>query len=208
LKLVVGLGNRGARYEGTRHNVGFRVVEAFGARCGAAFTPRFAGRFAQVRFEGAPVGLLLPDTFMNASGRSVGAAVEALAPEALLVVLDDIDLPLGRLRLRPGGSDGGQRGLRDVMACVEGEVPRLRVGVGRPPLGTVPIDHVLARFEASEQEAAHAATERAADAISRFLCEGVERAMAWANAPPPAEAVETAKPQERTGERRDTVSRS
>jgi PTH1 family peptidyl-tRNA hydrolase len=182
LKLVAGLGNPGRRYAETRHNVGYRVVEAFAARCGAVFAPRFESRFAHTRFEGEAVGLLLPETLMNASGRALAAALEALEPEALLVVIDDLDLPLGRLRLRPGGSDGGQRGLRDVMARVEGEIPRLRFGVGRPPLGVAPIDHVLARFEASEEEVVRAATTRAADAVGLFLREGLAPAMTWANA--------------------------
>jgi PTH1 family peptidyl-tRNA hydrolase len=197
LKLVAGPGNPGPRYAGTRHNVGSRVVEAFGARCGAVFARRFESRFAEARFEGERVGLLVPETFMNASGRAVAAAVAALEPEALLVVLDDIDLPLGRLRLRPGGSDGGQRGLRDVMAHLAGEVPRLRFGVGRPPLGVAPLDYVLARFEAAEEPVVRASTARAVDAVGVFLREGLAPAMTWANA-----AVELS-PAPRSGERPD-----
>src|SRR5690348_10074591 len=119
MKLVVGLGNPGSKYEGTRHNIGYAVVDRLAAGgTGARFTRKFDGLLAETEIDFHRVLLLKPETFMNLSGRSVGQAVRfyKLDPTDLLVVCDDLSLPLGKLRLRPGGSDGGQKGLRDITA--------------------------------------------------------------------------------------------
>jgi PTH1 family peptidyl-tRNA hydrolase len=196
VRLVVGLGNPGRRYRSTRHNAGFRVLERFAERHRIALgEERFGGRFGRGPVGGEDVALLEPLGWMNASGEGVAEAVAALSVEDpardLLVVLDDADLPFGRLRVRPGGSDGGHRGLRDVLEALSREdVPRLRFGIGRPaqepgtvqPPGTV--DWVLAPFSAEEERALPALLDRAAHAIETFLAEGVAAAMNRFNAAP------------------------
>src|SRR3954468_11601195 len=133
-KLVVGLGNPGSKYEGTRHNIGFEVVDRLAeGGSGATFTRKFDGLLAEAEIDFRRILLLKPETFMNLSGRSVGQALRfyKLEPTDLLVVCDDLSLPLGKLRLRPGGSDGGQKGLRDITAHVgTDQYSRLRIGIG------------------------------------------------------------------------------
>jgi PTH1 family peptidyl-tRNA hydrolase len=193
VRLVVGLGNPGRRYRATRHNAGFRVVERFAERHRIALDEeRFGGRFGEGRVGGDPVGVFEPLDWMNASGEGVAEAVASLPVEdpasGLLVVLDDADLPFGRLRVRRGGSDGGHRGLRDVLAVLaRDDVPRLRFGIGRPEeaqpretRGTV--DWVLAPFSPDEELALPALLDRAAHAIETFLAEGVAAAMNRFNA--------------------------
>ena len=134
MKLVVGLGNPGSKYEGTRHNIGFEVIDRLAALgSGAAFARKFEGFLAEGNVDDHRVLLLKPQTFMNLSGRSVGQTLRfyKLDPADLLVVCDDLSLPLGKLRLRGGGSDGGQKGLKDVTAHLgTAAYPRLRVGIG------------------------------------------------------------------------------
>lgn len=188
MKLVVGLGNPGPRYARTRHNVGVRVVEALAERLRVPFADGGPGRLARASWDDLEVALLVPSGFMNTSGGPVADAVAQL-PVAdpgrdLLVVLDDLDLPLGRLRLRPHGGDGGHRGLRDVIAQLEREtLPRLRFGVGRPPPGVDPVAHVLAPFTADEELPLRQALARAVDAVICFLEEDIEVAMSRTNAP-------------------------
>src|SRR5262249_5094167 len=158
---VVGLGNPGARYARTRHNVGFRVAERLRERW--RFDPpseRFDGRFARGRVAslgGMDVGVLEPETFMNVSGTSVSAALGKLPVEDpardLLVVFDDADLPFGRLRLRPSGSAGGHNGLGDILEKLgTQDVPRLRLGIGRPEVPMDTVNFVLARFSPEEEK--------------------------------------------------------
>src|SRR5271156_6525891 len=133
-KLVVGLGNPGSKYQGTRHNIGFELVDRL-ARGGstATFSSKFEGQLAEIEIDFRRVLLLKPETFMNLSGRSVGQAVRfyKLSLADVLVVCDDLSLPVGKLRLRTGGSDGGQKGLRDITAHLGTEqFPRLRIGIG------------------------------------------------------------------------------
>jgi PTH1 family peptidyl-tRNA hydrolase len=197
VKLVVGLGNPGPRYAGTRHNAGFRVVERFAERHAIPLgARRFGGRFgranaalgAGVRVD---VAVLLPETFMNRSGRVVSDAV-ALLPigpleEDLLVVFDDVDLPFGRLRLRAGGSAGGHRGLADVIACLGREdFPRLRFGVGRPGVPMETADWVLQRFSAEEEAQLGPRIDAAAAALDDALAHGVPAAMNRVNREPAA----------------------
>lgn len=184
MKLVVGLGNPGRRYAGTRHNVGFRVVERFAARHRIALDQtKFEGRFGRGRALGADVGLLLPETFMNLSGRSVAEALRLLPvgdpQDDLLVVFDDVDLPFGRIRIRPGGGAGGHKGLRDIVARLgRDDVPRLRFGVGRPPHpGQDTADWVLQDFADVEQGELVARLDDAARAVECVLAEGLAAAM-------------------------------
>lgn len=193
MKLVVGLGNPGPRYRRTRHNAGFRVVEALAERFGVALeASELEGRFGRARWDALEVGMLLPETFMNASGAAVAEAVQVLPVEAperdLLVVFDDLDLPLGRLRLRARGGAGGHRGLGDILEALGREdVPRLRFGIGRPPPGLDPVQYVLAPFDAGEERELRRALPRAVDAVECFLDEGAAAAMNRFNAAPDPE---------------------
>jgi PTH1 family peptidyl-tRNA hydrolase len=190
LRLVVGLGNPGPEYEATRHNVGFRIVERLASRCGVALRreSRLRGRFGVGRVAGAETGLLAPETWMNESGRAVEAALEAhpLDPATeLLVAYDDLDLPFGRLRLRPGGGAGGHNGLGDVQDRLgRSDFARLRFGIGRPPPGVDPIEYVLAAWTADEAAALAGRLDAACDAIELALTEGVARAMNRVNGAP------------------------
>ncbi len=192
MRLVVGLGNPGREYADTRHNVGFRVVERFAARHGVRLDERrFRGRFGAGRAHGQDVAVLEPLTYMNLSGRSVLEAVRAFALEDLardlLVVLDDVDLPFGRLRVRAGGGAGGHKGLADVIARLRrNDFPRLRFGVGRPTSGEETADYVLAPFDPEELATLDARLEEAANALDALLAEGVEAAMNRFNAAPRA----------------------
>jgi PTH1 family peptidyl-tRNA hydrolase len=189
-RLVVGLGNPGARYAATRHNVGFRVVERLAARHGAVFeaSEALSGRVARRVVGGLDCALLEPTTFMNRSGDSVAAALACwpgLVPERdLLVVYDDLDLPLGRLRLRPGGSAGGHRGIADIArALATNAIPRLRFGIGHPGSAAAVVDWVLEPFSAEEEtERLPAAIDRAADAVVCVLADGLATAMDRFNA--------------------------
>lgn len=183
MKLVVGLGNPGARYARTRHNAGCRVVERFAEIQRIPLErERFEGRFGRARIawgEGGEldVGVLLPQTFMNLSGDAVAAALRGL-PVAdpsfdLLVVLDDVDLPFGRLRLRAAGGAGGHHGLAHVLERLgTSDLPRLRFGVGRPPGVRDTTDHVLSPFSSEEERALPERLEAAARAIELALVGG------------------------------------
>src|SRR5438270_427862 len=153
-KLVVGLGNPGSKYEGTRHNIGFEVIDRLAeGGAGARFSRKFDGLIAETEIDFRRISLLKPETFMNLSGRAVAQAVRFYKLELtdLLVVCDDLSLPLGKLRLRGGGSDGGQKGLRDIAAHLGTEdFARLRIGIGeRGPVDAA--DFVLSRFRSAER---------------------------------------------------------
>ena len=165
------------------------AVRAFAARHGApAFAPGFAGEFLAFEVAGQTVGLLLPATFMNRSGASVAAAREAhphLDPADMLVVHDDLDLPLGRLRLRGAGGPGGQRGLASVIEALgTREVPRLRVGIGRPPDGVAVVDWVLSDFDEADAGPLREVLGRAVGAIDAWLGSDLDRAMERVNRAP------------------------
>ena len=198
MKLVAGLGNPGPKYAGTRHNVGWEVLAELARRHAAGVTPgrNFEGETLSFSLPAAggdadrvKILLLSPLTYMNLSGRSVAAAARfhKVDPADVLAVCDDLNLPPGRLRLRPKGSHGGQNGLRDIIEKLGTDAfPRLRVGVGRPP-GRVPAaDYVLARFGDEERVEIDLAVQDAADAVELWLTRGVQAAMNAANAPPPA----------------------
>ena len=181
MKLIVGLGNPGSKYRGTRHNVGFEVVDELARRLGLEFEASPADALmARERGRNAQVMLGKPLTFMNLSGRAVGTLTRyyRIALEDLLIVTDDANLPLGQLRARPAGSDGGHNGLRSVIELLASEqVPRLRVGVGRGEGHRDLVDHVLARFDESELEIIRPAVARAANAAEFFVSEGIELVM-------------------------------
>lgn len=181
MKLLVGLGNPGAAYGGTRHNVGFDVLEILARRAGGPpRRARFQGETAQAAIRGCPAVLLWPLTWMNLSGSSVLAARDfyKIDDADILVICDDFHLELGTLRLRPGGSAGGQNGLADIIARLGGTVvPRLRVGIGPVPPGWKPADFVLGRFPKGERERVDAILERAADAAEDWVGAGIQAAM-------------------------------
>jgi len=179
VKLLVGLGNPGARYEATRHNVGFMVVRQVAAVAGIALKRQgYQGLYGVGRIAGVETTLLLPQTFMNLSGVSVGAACAALkvAREDIVVVHDDIDLPCGRLRIRVGGGHGGHNGIRSIAGVIGGDFCRLKVGVGRPQSQEV-ADYVLGGFSAAEGKVLPEVLDQAAAAIETILTRGSAVAM-------------------------------
>ena len=180
MKLIVGLGNPGARYAGTRHNVGFDVVDELARRRGLTFESSPAEAvMARERGPGARLMLAKPLTFMNLSGRAVGELVRyyRLDPDDVLIVADDVNLPLGRLRARRGGSDGGHNGLRSVIEALGTAVARLRIGVDRGDRRRDLASHVLATFDESELETIRPAIDHAGDAVEVYVTDGIERVM-------------------------------
>lgn len=179
-KLVVGLGNPGSKYEGTRHNIGFQVVDRLAAGgSGTRFASKFDGLLAETEIDYRRVLLLKPQTFMNLSGRSVRQAVlfYKIGLDDMLVVCDDLSLPLGKLRIRTGGSDGGQKGLRDIAQQLGSEqYPRLRIGIGER--GTIDAtDFVLSRFRPSELPVIDDALIAATQAVAVWVTQGIQVAM-------------------------------
>lgn len=177
--LIAGLGNPGAEYERTRHNVGFLVVEEIGRRLGAGFRSKFAARLAEARLEGRRVALLEPQTYMNDSGRSLAAAARFFKtpPERVLIVHDDVDLSFGRLQVRLGGGLAGHNGLRSVAEHLGSpDFARLRVGVGRPDRGDRrPVaDFVLSPFPPEAD--VEGVVARAADAAEAVVVDGLDAA--------------------------------
>lgn len=178
--MIVGLGNPGARYDGTRHNIGFEAVTALleGRRTRRRIFD--GGELVEAEIADRPVALLLPTGYMNRSGGPVRRllAAESVSPQEALVVCDDYALPLGAIRARRRGSDGGHNGLASVFSALgTDEVPRMRLGVGAPPPGEDPADHVLAPFAAAEAEAVDDLLERAARALATAVGEGLDAAM-------------------------------
>lgn len=183
MKLLVGLGNPGKAYALHRHNVGFRCLNRLARRYGIPFSRKQAQALVgRGLIGGEEVLVAKPQTFMNRSGEAVALLVRQLSlplPE-LLVIYDDLDLPLGELRLRPRGSAGGHRGMASVIAHLGSQdFPRLRIGIGRPPEDDEEaiIPHVLSPFLPSEQKLAAATLARAVEAVASFVTEGLEAAM-------------------------------
>lgn len=181
MKIVAGLGNPGGQYRGTRHNVGFELVDLLARRHDLAFEAAPADAVqAKWRTNGEVVLVAKALTFMNLSGPPIAELVRyyRVSLADLLIVSDDVNLPLGRLRLRSGGSEGGHNGLRSVAdALGTVDYPRLRIGVGRGDAQRDLADHVLARFEADEQSGIEGAIARAADAVEAWIQQGFETVM-------------------------------
>jgi PTH1 family peptidyl-tRNA hydrolase len=180
MKIVAGLGNPGRSYHGTRHNVGFAVIDALAEnpRCGA-FQERFHAEVAELWEDPHKVLLVRPLTFMNLSGRCVRAIADFYQVEwnDLLVVCDDFNLPLGKLRLRSRGTHGGHNGLRDIQSHIGTTVyPRLRIGVGAPAAGEA-VDYVLGRFRPSERPVIDETIAQAVQAVAVWIHEGIQPAM-------------------------------
>jgi PTH1 family peptidyl-tRNA hydrolase len=181
VKLIAGLGNPGTKYRDTRHNVGFEVVDVLARRHGTEFeSAPGEALMARVRSVGDGLLILKPLTFMNLSGHAVAELIRyyRIALSDVLVVVDDVNLPLGRLRIRARGSHGGHNGLRSVAGQLgTDEYARLRLGVGRGDGRRDLADHVLARFEADERETIRSAVDRAADAAEMFVTDNIEKVM-------------------------------
>ncbi len=182
MKLIVGLGNPGREYAGTRHNAGFMVVEALASRHRfPEARSNFQGLVADAAILGERSLLLRPMTYMNRSGQSLREAMDfyKLTPEQLLVIVDDTALPCGKIRLRKDGSAGGHNGLKDVERVLGSNVyPRLRVGIDPPGPGRIPQhDYVLARFTDAQKPLLEESILRACEAIERWITAGIDEAM-------------------------------
>ncbi|MGE5373085.1 MAG: aminoacyl-tRNA hydrolase [Solirubrobacterales bacterium] len=180
MKLIVGLGNPGPEYKGTRHNIGFTVVEELARSLGVK-KERTASQamVGEASYLGETVLIAKPLTYMNLSGRAVKSLIQKnrIAPPELIVISDDLDLELGRIRIRPGGGSGGQKGLKSIMQELgTNEFSRLRIGIGRP-IGDEVVDYVLTRFNREESEIIQASVTRAAEALKTWIESGIERAM-------------------------------
>ena len=198
MKLIVGLGNPGAEYRGTRHNVGFEVVDLLASRHGGGWeAAKVDGVIARIRLGAEPVMLLKPLTYMNLSGDAVQGLAHYFRIETpdFLIVADDVHLPLGRLRARKSGTEGGHNGLRSVILRLGTiDFPRLRVGVGRGDARRELADHVLSRFDTDEIPGIEAAIARAADAAETFIADGIDVVMNRFNRAPDAPEGEAGKP--------------
>ena len=188
MKLIVGLGNPGQKYKGTRHNIGFDVIANLAQRFDIGRPKaKFNAETAETVIRNEKAVLLSPLTFMNLSGQSVRAAMDfyKLAIDDLIVVCDDLALETGRIRLRPGGSDGGQKGLKDIINRIgTQDFSRLRIGIGSPPGGWDAADYVLGKFSDEEKPEIRKSVERACDAIVVWVSEGIQQSMSQFNADP------------------------
>ena len=184
-RLLVGLGNPGEEYEASRHNIGYRVADLLADRCRISLNV-FKNQSVQGRgsWRGRRIVIAKPTTFMNRSGQAVRALMKQhrVAPNEILVIVDDIHLPLGDVRLRASGGSGGHNGVQDIIDRLGGgNFPRLRIGIGRDFSRGGQSDYVLSPFEESEEPEVTAVTERAAAAALTFVTEGVETAMSRHN---------------------------
>ena len=189
MKAVVGLGNPGAQYKGTRHNVGFAVLDELARRAAVEFeTAPAEALIARWRRSDEAVLLVKPLTYMNLSGQAVGELSRyfKIEPVDLLIVVDEVQLPLGKLRARARGSAGGHNGLKSVIAHLGDNYGRLRLGVGRGDSRRDLADHVLARFDKDEAAEAERMIARAADAADTFITSGIEAVMNGYNGGDPA----------------------
>jgi PTH1 family peptidyl-tRNA hydrolase len=187
MKLIVGLGNPGSEYSGTRHNIGWEVVDRLASRL--AWTQKPAKKFDGLLMDGTigseKVLLLKPLTYMNLSGKSVAAAMNfyQLSPADVMIVLDDLALPCGKIRLRPNGSSGGHNGLKDIeRAIATNEYPRLRIGIDAPLPPIAGKDYVLGKFSAEQRTKIEPAIDRAVSAITTWIKSGMTTAMNRFNA--------------------------
>jgi PTH1 family peptidyl-tRNA hydrolase len=185
--LIIGLGNPGKAYRRTRHNAGFMLLDHFAKDLNLPFSRQQANALiTDGRFEGKKIILAKPQTFMNASGRSVGllAHFYRIHPSQLLVVVDDIDLPLGSIKLLPAGGSAGHKGMRSIINHLgTQEFPRLRIGISRPPGRMEPADYVLLDFKADELPLLEDTLNRAHHCLRLYLLEGIQAAMNSCNAP-------------------------
>jgi PTH1 family peptidyl-tRNA hydrolase len=182
MRIVVGLGNPGARYERTRHNVGFMVIDDLASRWRIELAPPArALRIGRGEVDGQVVTLVQPYGFMNVSGAALSNLDVSWSVEDLIVVHDDMDIAAGQLRVRHGGGAGGHRGVGSLLESCGPEFDRVRVGVGRPATGLDPAEHVLMEMSGEELLSLRDCAARAADAVACLLSEGIEKAMSRFN---------------------------
>lgn len=194
--MVVGLGNPGAKYNWTRHNIGFECLNYLHSLLSSqshqgslVVQSKFEGQFVKCQLDGRDVRLVWPLTYMNQSGRCVSQFMRfyRVEPKNILVVCDDLSLPLGKLRLRKSGSSGGQKGLDDILRCAgTQDIPRLRIGIDPTPVHWETADYVLSKFTTSEMETVKISLERTISAVRRWLAVGIDKAMSEFNADPKA----------------------
>jgi PTH1 family peptidyl-tRNA hydrolase len=187
VKLVVGLGNPGPRYQATRHNVGFMAVDRFARKHHIPLSSRrFQSLCGSGEIASRETALIIPLTFMNLSGRAVNRMVSFLrvAPDEMIVVHDDLDLAFGRIRMKRLGSDGGHQGVRSIIESLgTSDFPRLKIGIGRPPAGMDSADYVLEPFDPSEHAGLDPVLDQAVEALAVWLDGGVEGAMKFLSKP-------------------------
>ena len=174
--LIIGLGNPGYKYEETRHNIGFKVVEAFAKECDTSFEIKKLGELAQAKYKGRQILLLKPNTFMNLSGKAVNywMQTEKIPLENILVITDDLALPFGKLRMKGKGSSGGHNGLKDIQAVLNStEYTRLRFGVGDEFKPGQQVDYVLGEWNAHEKETLEDRIKTATEFIKGFSTIGI-----------------------------------
>lgn len=182
MKLIVGLGNPGLRYKGTRHNIGYDVVDLFASWYGVKLKRKWCrARVGDVTINGETYICAKPETYMNHSGEAVQDILyrtKKITPGAVLVVCDDINLPLGRMRLRPGGSAGGHHGLESIIRCIRSQdFARLRIGVGVGSNSRDVVDHVLGRFHPGERDLARKMVKLGAMCLKSVIEDGIQAAM-------------------------------
>ncbi len=176
--LITGIGNMGAEYEGTRHNIGFDVVDALAREHRGVWKDDYLGDLCEIRYKGRTLILLKPSTYVNLSGKAVRYWLQkkAVQQQNLLVIVDDMNLPFGKLRLRGKGSDGGHNGLKDINATIGSDYARLRIGIGNAPKGRH-VDFVLGKWEKDEKSVLPQILERAVKATLDVTTMGLERAI-------------------------------
>jgi PTH1 family peptidyl-tRNA hydrolase len=181
MRLLVGLGNPGKKYENTRHNAGFMIIDALAAECGIGLKPsRFNAHIGKGRIEGQSALIAKPAAFMNLSGGPVSEILRyyRLESKALIVIHDDIDLAYGRIKIKEKGGHGGHRGIKSIMEALGGgDFTRLRIGVGRSEAGNNVVSHVLGSFTDTETAALPRILKTAAEAVRMLLCEGIKASM-------------------------------
>ncbi len=181
LFIVVGLGNPGSRYENTRHNMGFDTIDLLSAKYNIKVSKvKFKAITGDGEIEGQRVILVKPQTYMNLSGESVREIIEwyKIPINNIIIVYDDIDMPLGKIRVRPGGSSGTHNGMRSIIYQIQSDgFPRVRVGIGRPPEGWALADFVLSKFNAEDRKLVNESIKNACDAVASIVKSGVDTAM-------------------------------
>jgi peptidyl-tRNA hydrolase, PTH1 family len=186
-QLIVGLGNPGAKYDQTRHNIGFEAIDALARRWQVPLAEqrKFQGFFGEGMGAGRKIRLLKPTTFMNLSGQSIRAVTDwyKLPPESVLVIYDEMDLPLGKLRLRQSGSAGGHNGMKSAISHLGSQnFPRLRIGIGAPKSKTgEAVSHVLGRFSLAETQVVHEVLQLVVEAVELSMRQGIPKAMSLYN---------------------------
>lgn len=181
MKLVVGLGNPGFKYAATRHNIGFRVIDNFADKKQVKIEKKEQEALTgSLYLKGEKVILAKPQTYMNNSGRAVGKLANwyDIAPQDIIIIYDDLDLNTGQLKIKPAGGHGGHNGVKSVFNHLQStDIPRIRIGIGRPPEYMTVSDYVLGKFDKAEEDKAVKAIKEAVEAIGVILDQGIEQAM-------------------------------